>query len=136
MKTGFFARLFQKKAAPKPPKTARIRMSSQHYSTSYVLIDENGQTHTPPIPDPTVEEITAKPGEFTHGFEVVDVTEEYLLLRSDIEYMEDNGSTPRTEFIFKKDCPAQLRLCGLCDAVQKTTITYLGVSDEPTAPEK
>lgn len=110
-------------------KAAKIEFSSQHYSTSYMIVDENGKMHNPPRPDPVCEELTVTEGEFVKGFTVVGVTDEYLQLQSDLEYLESGDWTPKTQFLCKKGCRLDLQMCGVFDAVHKISITYVMMAE-------
>lgn len=108
---------------------ARIIIGSLSYSDSYIMINENGERCDPPVPDPVEEEFIVKAGDTVSGFDVLAVTAEYIELKSYMEYTIDNESTPKTQFTVKKGECINLNMYGVCDAVHKKSINYIGIID-------
>lgn len=103
---------------------ARIIVSTLSYSNLGVVADENGESHIPFVPAPVEEEFLVKNGEQVKGFEVSELTANFIVLKSSVEYTEDNASTPKTQFIIEKAGSINLRMCGVYDAVHRITIKY------------
>lgn len=104
---------------------AGIIVSTLSYNNSVVIEDENGECHTPPVPNPVEEELLVKKGDRINDFEVLELTANFIVLKSSAEYTEDNSSTPKTQFIIAKGECINLRMCGVFDAVSRISIRYI-----------
>lgn len=104
---------------------ARIVISKLSYNNSIIVIDENGESNTPPIPDPVEEELLVKSGDQVSGFEILKITTNFIELKSFIEYTMGNDYTPKTHFIVEKGEEINLNMYGVCDAVHKTSVKYI-----------
>lgn len=104
---------------------ARIFVSTLCYNNSVMIIDDNGQIQKQPIPDPVEEEIIVKQGDKVHGFEVLEILDNFIVLKSFLEYLDGNGSTPKTQFIIEKGECVNLNMYGVYDEVNKTSIKYI-----------
>lgn len=104
---------------------ARIIFSELSYNNSVMLVDENGESHKPPMPDPVEEELIVKRGDRVNGFEVLEVIANFIELKSSIEYTTVNDSTPRTHFIIEKGECMNLNMYGVRDAVHRISIRYI-----------
>lgn len=105
---------------------AEIVISELIYNNSVVTVDENGEGHTPPIPDPLEEKFIVKQGDRVHGFEVLEVLTNFLVLKSFAEYTTGNDPAPKTQFIIGKGECINLTMYGVRDAVNKISIKYIG----------
>lgn len=106
---------------------ARIVVSTLSYNNSIVIVDENGESHKPPMPDPVEEELFVKQGDQVNGFEVLAVTTQFITLKSFTEYTVDNTSTPQTQFMIETGECIHLNMCGVCDAGHRISMKYIGV---------
>lgn len=104
---------------------AKVIISTLSYNNSVMVIDENGRFHTLPIPDPVEEELIVKPGDQVKGFEIIEILENFIELKSFMEYTEGNSSNPKTHFIVEKGDSINLSVYGLCDAVERISINYI-----------
>ena len=140
MKNGlksFFGRLFGKKEKTvKAPMSAEIEISRLYYNTSRIYVDENGERIDPPTPEPKVETVTVKPGDRVEGFDVVDVTDEFILLHSGLDFIEDGDSSPKAEFVCRRGYSLDLSVYGLYDAVDRVSIMYLDRQNSSLAATK
>lgn len=115
----------KKEVKPLVDRQARIIISTLSYNNSVMIVDENGEGHTPPVPDPVEEELLVKQGDRVNGFEVLGITANFIELRSFMEYTTGNSSTPDTHFIIEKGECMNLNMYGVCDAVHKISIRYV-----------
>ncbi len=90
-----------------------------------MIMDENGESHTPPVPDPVLEKYFVKKGDRVNEFEVSEITTNFLVLKSFIEYTEDMSSERKTMFIIEKGESINLTMYGVYDAVHKVSIRYI-----------
>lgn len=104
---------------------ARIIISTLSYNNLMMIMDENGECHKPPIPDPIEEELLVKIGDQVNGFEVLALTSNFIELKSFIEYTADHAPTPTTHFVIEKGECINLNMYGVYDAVHKTSIKYV-----------
>lgn len=119
----------KKEAETSESLQARILTSTLSYNISVMVVDENGESHTPPVPEPDEEEFLVTQGDRVNDFEVVSITEDFLELKSYAEYITGNESTPRTRFIIAKGECISLNMYGVRDAVHKISIYYLGTEE-------
>lgn len=104
---------------------ARIIVSTLSYNNSIMIVDENGESHKPIVPDPVEEEFLVKSGDQVNGFEIVNVIENFIELKSYAEYTTDSDSTPNTQFVIQKGECINLKMYGVFDAVHKTVIRFV-----------
>lgn len=120
-----FDKIFKKNKIADKQLSAKIVISFIQYNTSCVMIDENGKTYTPPVPEPEDKEYTVKENDSINDFTVVDISEDYIHLKSQIMYMEGKDSTPKTDFLCAMGECIHLTMYGLYDAVDKKIIRYM-----------
>ncbi len=104
---------------------AEIILSELSYNNSVMILDENGEIHKQPMPDPVEEKLIVKQGDRVKGFEVLAVTANFIELSSSMEYTTANDATPRTHFFIEKGECINLNMYGVYDAVYRILISYI-----------
>lgn len=108
---------------------ARIIVSTLCYNNSAMVVDENGECHKLPIPDPVEEEFLVKKGDRVKGFEVSELTTNFIVLKSFMEYTDGKDSTPKNQFMIEKGEGVDLRMYGVYDEVNITSIKCVEVGN-------
>lgn len=104
---------------------ARIIVSILNYNNSVMIVDENGESHTLPIPDPVEEEFIVKQGDQVKGFEVLGILPNFIELKSFMEYTTGNDSRPGTHFVIEKGESINLNMYDVRDEVYRISIKYI-----------
>lgn len=115
----------KKEVESKKSLQARIVVSELEYNNSVMIMDENGEWRTAPVPDPVEEEFVVKQGDKVKGFEILEVLENFIELKSFMEYTTGAASAPETHFIIAKGEGINLNMYGVYDAVCKISINYV-----------
>lgn len=129
--TAFIHTITKHKEETSSPKLlqAKVILSTLSYNNSVVIVDENGESHKPSVPDPVEEEFLVKLGDQVNGFEVLSITEHFIELKSFMEYTTGDASTPSTHFIIEKGECVDLNMYGVRDAVQRISVKYAETVD-------
>lgn len=109
---------------------AKIIIKTLSYNNMHQIQDENGEWQKAPVPDPVEEEAVVKKGDQIKGFEVFDLTANFIVLNSLMEYTEDKASAPKNQFTIEKGECINLNMSGVYDEVNRTSIEYVEAVDE------